>query len=568
MLSTIPQFSVFQGGEIVTVSGIGFVDSRFLKCKWFSKETPWDPPNGDAIYAGKHQNYLSDPSHPSHNVTYLNSFRVLCRQPPSINGKPTFIPAYIEVSLDGQLYSENAVTYAVYGRPAGLGTRTPQLSVLADVQSVVETITIYTTDEVGHELLHYDQNDLRRPFKRDITMNLRNLQVADNSNLATSIIMEGVSSRVMEFGVIDFPNITLLKPPTGSVQAEFSHIIRGFTLNKTTATFDSYIVAEWKTSVTILVLSGQAVSLNIRKQPSNVSNHATELPLTVQPELEFFDPAHNVVTKPNEATIGVVAEWRAFVWKDVSTNKSEISSCQRPGLCECVPSDLKKFNYSYSPSDAEVCWSAMKSSGLEPVFVDKHGAVVFRNVKLVGFHGIIYKLRFRVTVPAAMGKTVQPVESHFIHVGSCSPASTTYAVEFSEQCKPCPPNALCNGTIHIKGAPNHWRATNLTTTFYPCAPANSPCLSDTVCNVTACDNPCAEGHKGVECSVCKEGYGNSGGKCILCPKSEEVCRLFFLLVFPLFFFEDDKKKTTTTTTDESPYHSGHTRCLHRSRSSR
>ncbi|KAJ9459811.1 hypothetical protein DIPPA_28586 [Diplonema papillatum] len=526
VITASPSFNVFQGETVVTLEGIGFVDSNYLSCKWFSAATPSDPPDGDAIYARKDQNHILNPASSRHSVTYVNSFKILCKQPPSTNNQPTSIPAYVEVSLDGQLYSESQVEYAIYGRPAGLQAREAIVSVRADLESDVEAMTIVTVDEAGHELLRYDQDDARNPYEREVFMRIANLRVDDNSNNASTITMEGDSRRSMTSGLVQFSNITLLRPPTGTVDAVFTHIIRGQTFNATTALWDSYIVSEWSVTVTITVVSGTAVTLSIAKQPSNESNHATDLPLTVQPELEFLDSAENVVTNPETSTIGVVAEWQAYLWRPLSSNKTENSdsTCPngRPGLCTCKPEYLRALNYSWVPSDAEVCYNAVSSSGAQPSFMDKYGKVIFSDVKLVGFHGILYKLKFRVTIPAELGDTIRPVESHYIHVGRCSPQSTTYALEFSEVCKACPNDAICSGTIHIQGKTNFWRATNLTTTFYECSGSN--CNASVTCNVSTCPNACAEGYRGVQCSVCEKGYGRSGDTCMPCPKAEAVCQ--------------------------------------------
>ena len=520
IVSTVPQFNVFQGNTIVTANGIGFVDSKHLKCKWFSEATPLDPPFGDAIYAAKDQNHLDNPQHPSHNVTYINSFQILCRQPPSVGQQPTLLPAYLEVSLDGQMYSESLVQYAIYGKPAALKTRKAVVTVLAGLVTVVELLTLVTVDSSGHELLVFDQDLLMTPEVRDVSVRMVNLQKAPDSNNATQVAALNLDPQRMELGVITFANITLVKPPTGTVEAEFTHTLRGHYFNATTATFDSYVIEVWSARVTIIINSGDAVALNINREPSNVSNHATDLPLSTQPILEFLDAGDNVVTKPTVTSIGVVAEWQSFVWKQP---KDRNAACRTGGLCPCAATDLKALNYSFIPGDAEECFSTVRSSSPTPNFMDKFGKVTFRGVKLIGFHGVVYNLQFRVTIPTDLGTRINPVISRDIHVGRCSPAASTYALEFAETCSPCPKDAVCNGTTIITGVQNVWRATNLSTTFYPCA-GHTPCNSDVKCNVTGCEFPCTEGHKGVQCSVCKVGFGKSGDKCVACPPSEEVCR--------------------------------------------
>eukprot|EP01065_Artemidia_motanka_P005365 TRINITY_DN1259_c15_g1_i1.p1 TRINITY_DN1259_c15_g1~~TRINITY_DN1259_c15_g1_i1.p1 ORF type:complete len:6161 (+),score=1442.86 TRINITY_DN1259_c15_g1_i1:2253-18485(+) len=525
-----PYFDVHQGGKVVTVTGIGFVDSPYLRCKWFSRDRSFDPPDGDAIYAGKNAALVAVKDHPSHNLTYLNSFTILCRQPPSYLNRPSLIPSYLEVSLDGQQsgFSESKIEYAIHGRPASLAAESPVLQVPAEEFTLVPPMPIVVLDSSGHKLMQNDQSDQRYAYRRGVQMTVTRLQPDDTSNGATNLTLQGQTRQTMLLGRVVFGNITLHKPPTGAIRLNFSHEIRQFAWNSSSWAFETSVLATWTTHVDITVVPGEVVALFIARQPSASTSHSAELPLGRQPEVQFTDPAGNIITSPT-STIGVEPRWMPFIWNDTAPVNAS-APCPGPGMCPCTIAGLRSLNYSWAPTNQEVCYNAEKSSGVSPVFMDKNGKVTYQSLTLIGFHGVIYKIRFSVRFPASLAAKVAPVDSNWISVGSCVPTDSTYALEFSDLCLPCPTNAICDGTTQIRPQANHWRATNLSTTFYSCA-AHSPCIANATCNTTGCDGVCDTGHTGPQCSVCLPKYGKAGTQCISCPPKAQIDAYIAALVF-------------------------------------
>eukprot|EP01065_Artemidia_motanka_P051804 TRINITY_DN9192_c0_g1_i2.p1 TRINITY_DN9192_c0_g1~~TRINITY_DN9192_c0_g1_i2.p1 ORF type:complete len:2619 (+),score=657.97 TRINITY_DN9192_c0_g1_i2:875-7858(+) len=622
-----PVFGTYKGGRLVTLIGTGFVNTPFLRCKWYSRDRvgsppqhpgqwtdPNDPPYGDAVYASRDQAHLNDPSHPSHNLTYVNSFRVVCRQPPSYLSKATLAPAFVELSLDGQLFSTSKVEYAIYGRPAGLVTSPEEVVLFSEllpnpssaaepiVGAVLRSVFVRTVDSSNHELFSADVDDNDKPFQRKVEFSLAAVepdatsnQAADRGRERAPVELTGVVQQLTTGGQVEFGNLTLIRPPTGIVTGRFVHTTRRFTWNASSWTFASEVLDTWTVELVLRVVPGEEVALTVERQPSNVSNHGTRTALTVQPVLGFLDVADNIVTQPRAALIGVKAEFVAFVWTDpkrfsqgpggglppttptanqTGTNNATcesppgwghplgtaasledgqtghgsgypadpmlwfatdpqapnprvpVEAMQRPGLCVCSASTSsmyrsKAYNYSHFPQDSERCLNTRDS--VEPIgFVAKFGSVTYRDIRLIGYFGMLYKLKFSVDEPQALKERIRPVWSHWIHNGECQPRTQRFGRVFSDVCVLCPSTAVCNGSTILQPKENHWRATNLTERMYPCGPANA-CKAAT-CNTTGCSEPCVDGTQGPLCAACTSGYGKDeswrGLFCRECPNDE------------------------------------------------
>jgi hypothetical protein len=80
-------------------------------------------------------------------------------------------------------------------------------------------------------------------------------------------------------------------------------------------------------------------------------------------------------------------------------------------------------------------------------------------------------------------------------------------------CVACPDGALCPGPVTPLALEGYWRLPDDDTHFYPCEEGH--CEAQTVDDVGAEDN-CREGHRGVTCGVCVEGYTKMGNLCSPC----------------------------------------------------
>lgn len=95
----------------------------------------------------------------------------------------------------------------------------------------------------------------------------------------------------------------------------------------------------------------------------------------------------------------------------------------------------------------------------------------------------------------------------------------TYAVysddESTFSCAPCPDGALCTGhggePLALEG---YWHEPNVTDAFYQCLP--ELCLEETQEMVAAGADNCREGHTGVLCGVCLDGFVYQGETCEPC----------------------------------------------------
>ena len=126
-----------------------------------------------------------------------------------------------------------------------------------------------------------------------------------------------------------------------------------------------------------------------------------------------------------------------------------------------------------------------------------------------GFYGFQYQLEYSV-VGAAIASLRSSV---VVEKGPCQSAGE-YAVAYSTRCEQCPPHAICNGDMVFKLEESYWRASNITPFIYDCGPpfGASMCRA----NTSMGSNPCKEGHIGVRCTACDNGYGYSLDQCVIC----------------------------------------------------
>ena len=144
-MAVVPGRGYMHSTQAVTVTGFGFENTPYLRCK-FTEDRP-----GGA-------EYVTD------NVTWESSSMVLCQQPwargvPRVTGGMR-VGSKIEVSLDGQMYSVTSGStsaFVITGEPAGLVVDASPPLPAARVTFVmdagnVHVIRVYVRDAQGNRL--------------------------------------------------------------------------------------------------------------------------------------------------------------------------------------------------------------------------------------------------------------------------------------------------------------------------------------------------------------------------------------------------------------------------------
>ena len=138
-------------------------------------------------------------------------------------------------------------------------------------------------------------------------------------------------------------------------------------------------------------------------------------------------------------------------------------------------------------------------------------------------HGVQYQLDMTVLVfgktlyspPACDAVPLSYVSS--TKMFSLSPCDTgLVALNFTQRCVACPPDASCNNThIFAAAGSNVWRPSFDVLPFYSCLEGSRGCFAAE--ELLRIGNECAAGYAGPLCGICIDGYGRTGtGDCTPC----------------------------------------------------
>eukprot|EP01064_Diplonema_japonicum_P033410 TRINITY_DN656_c0_g2_i1.p1 TRINITY_DN656_c0_g2~~TRINITY_DN656_c0_g2_i1.p1 ORF type:complete len:2097 (+),score=317.64 TRINITY_DN656_c0_g2_i1:49-6339(+) len=223
---------------------------------------------------------------------------------------------------------------------------------------------------------------------------------------------------------------------------------------RTMLIFDEHI-SGWTTSLDVIITAGVAAKLVFTTQPSAVTEW-NGLPLLTQPVVQLHDDLGNSIFSAEQAykvTCGVLAD-RDHAAATSTTFINEIG----------IGGDKTTFD----------------------------------NVGFTGNFGTTYRL-------VCQSPGLQTVVSDDITARPCP--DYQYQPQNESNCKDCPTEALCDGSMVLEGKTGYWRSENATE-FTAC-PERSGCVGGVTSN-------CSEGYKGPLCAVCKSGYAQAFSGCVEC----------------------------------------------------
>lgn len=125
--------------------------------------------------------------------------------------------------------------------------------------------------------------------------------------------------------------------------------------------------------------------------------------------------------------------------------------------------------------------------------------------------------------------------------GVCNPCpETTFSLDPSDPCLPCPSQAICLGTNQMVPRAGYWRPDPTLNLFFECTNKEA-CLGSPDPNILSLTGECASGYGGNICSVCDEDRSSGAGAvCNLCPGFASnltlmtFLGLFLIIAFSLF----------------------------------
>eukprot|EP01012_Entosiphon_sulcatum_P050439 TRINITY_DN6927_c0_g1_i5.p1 TRINITY_DN6927_c0_g1~~TRINITY_DN6927_c0_g1_i5.p1 ORF type:complete len:2425 (+),score=246.00 TRINITY_DN6927_c0_g1_i5:6684-13958(+) len=425
-LEDIVAYGSRAGGRVVTIKGFGFTQSDYIACKF------WSRGYGDARYSRVSTG----------TVTFISAFELRCMQPsfasPTVAGV-----SYLDVSLDGQIFSLDGVSlsifpnvqrYDVVGDAAGInvhlaGSASELISLSLQSSSVanVSMLSVFVVDEQRHSLFEIDDE------KRTVSC-----QFSSNDT-----VLRGSLQVTSRNGLASFSDLHFILPKAGQYSLQFSSGI-------------------WSATITVTITPGDAVALKIVTEPSATSNQDGESAgsLEIQPELILIDVASNQVYSPPSGNIIVAANF---------------------------------FPLKYGP----------ETQTKQASFDATTARFIFKGLSLQGKHGLLYQIVFNVT-DASRG--IRGTVSRLIETKAClSTQYAKQGKEKCYQCPSA--GALCSGTTQLQSVAGYWRyksSTDQSYVFYKCDKSDL-CLHNDTCKEGAYGplcSVCRQGYSGKHCNRC------------------------------------------------------------------
>ena len=480
---TIPQKGYHTGKQrsgddiVVTVTGYGFQlnCAECIRCKFYDSSSPPE------VF------YVSG----SNDVTYISPYEIRCRQPGTVDGvtKPSVDPSFIDVTLDGSVFSGSPVPYTIVGQASYLITNSTKMDLRAAKVMRLPSIQVTVVDDNGHALDEADS--FNRLVKIEILKYTSRSDNREKDEILTPTGMTTLSSIpgscTTTDGVCLLSGVDVSEPVTGEINLSFETT----DIQKTYRSAAVLQSASWSTAVQLFVNEGIPTGIKIKVQPSPKIPADSLLP--VQPQVILADEMGNFIVS---YIGGLQTSAKSFY------SKSVLLVSHDGGLTktEAVP--------------PQVFFSTKSNNALQS------GLMKFSGMDIPARFGTTYYLNFTVRDQPLLGSVLsEPMERV-----SCS--IYEFALTNTTTCAPCPtPGARCNGSEIVLTLPGYWRASENSTKFYKCTDS-SVCLGG-----LAAAQVCAVGTTGTLCSVCQQGFGkNPSGGCTECG-SEGANLAFVILAF-------------------------------------
>eukprot|EP01062_Namystynia_karyoxenos_P056248 TRINITY_DN47218_c0_g1_i1.p1 TRINITY_DN47218_c0_g1~~TRINITY_DN47218_c0_g1_i1.p1 ORF type:complete len:2822 (+),score=450.08 TRINITY_DN47218_c0_g1_i1:71-8536(+) len=483
------------GAIMVNLTGFGFqVETNAdgsvrcetcLACKFYSETEP----DTAVVSAGPDM------------VTLVSPYHIRCVQPPTT--RASIDPSFVDVSLDGQVYSGKPVRFTIVGPPAGLWVQ-PTLTAVAHWVVNLSTISIHVVDDQGHQLNAYDRlvgggqrntsievdwyADEAVHGSTNLTLTSRaeaggGLRVATGTKTELLIPTAMVPSRD---GVASFDGVQVLNAVTGAIAFRFRtedvHTLRRH---------GQPLIFGWMASAILRVTVGEPHHLKIRTQPSPTTDFVNKL--AVQPVLVVVDEIENEIRDTN-ATFNVEC----------------VIVSDPPGMIQ--PRARTKFESALTQDDTH------------------KGLVLWKEVRVSGRFGAVYRLNFTCKQstksgccpngppcwPSVISRDIRPRDcagcrdptTFHEDTNMCNAeGGSEYQQLHTEKCFPCPKGGLCNGSSAVWTQPGWWRPAPDAIDFFECKKSKLACIGGApVYNASLlCDNMT----EGPLCEVCKPGFGKT-----------------------------------------------------------
>ena len=269
LIQTLPT-GPYNKGVVITVKGAGFFESQYSLCHI-------------TTFPGKELIYVSP-------GTYLTAVKMLCYQPPT--AKPYI--GVIEVAMDGQIYSENGVTYRGVGEAVkmeafALCSNNPSDPKCMNQIPVNQSSLIVPLPWFACIFRDEMNTFVGSVWARDV---LGYVQISSKQS-GLNISKDSVTAVMPSNGSVIFNQLVANMPSAGTYELEMIYYELG--VQKLEPVY-----------VTLEILGGEPTKAKLVTYPTKYANNRE--PFTVQPEISVMDEANNNILNENwkvKATISI-----------------------------------------------------------------------------------------------------------------------------------------------------------------------------------------------------------------------------------------------------------------------
>eukprot|EP00754_Rhynchopus_humris_P043462 Rhum_TRINITY_DN3268_c0_g1::Rhum_TRINITY_DN3268_c0_g1_i1::g.10203::m.10203 len=486
--------------ESLLVKGRGFVASPTLLCRITVKDG-----------AGTKTHVAP--------AEYVSSTAATCKVPGTLSPQQD---ARIAMSVDGQYFSNNTLTFSVVGPPAGL--RVVSTAVLANASAPADravfsgtprthlpSLTVMLEDAVGNPL----DEVARLPTwfaGEDVKASVLWYEAVEADSQRMLAANQTVRGRYRSFGSEDD---ALTRPLSRASLDATSAVFGELYIDDARAGEVSILfsAAAWLTpaSVSLVITAGHPHTLHFSVQPYPfVSRTDYYLVPTANPD--GGDASDTASASPSALTHASAPA--VIVLDALGSRLVALTAEQQAELrvtVRVVP---------VSPPDAAAAAGAAAATvGAEgKAFADGVQVAVEPTEYVEAFSGAVERgtvlntvlYAFEATAPSLGGKVL----STSFQLEHCPVGSYQDSIS---GCAVCPEQGTCDGSAVISTKPGYWRpsdepsSSDVPLAFHTCA-SDALCInSDKAAPVT-----CSEGSEGPICGSCKEGWASSMDVCVRC----------------------------------------------------
>lgn len=537
MQSAVPQ--------VVNITGTGFQNSTFSRCKFYSNNSlSRQPP-------------LLAP------VTLITPNLIQCIQPNA--SEPSYDTALLDVSIDGQLYTiDGPLVYEIVGEATGILNEPKTINVVAQEQTFF-SLTSCVVDERLHKLDSLDTENRTFYLLLNATYNsdcsLTSWRPKENCIPNFFLADGGSYPNATADGTSRFPTDPCYNATLNGV----SNPWRNWSMTTETENIDTPYPIGFPNTSRIMYQGVKAIALHVGPHKGNVSfnnlffyaprvSNVTLTVVLVSPRATWFATTTIIVSagEPFALAIHNIGDFQSYtvtgnqsancaptlrskVFITLNTPIAQIDLVIVDKMANTVAIPVNQYlvtAYTYYIQDYDLVRKDQNAALAAPT--QRDNKFIYSEIILSDLHGASHYVHFNATdrvLGRSFNTTTPPIRT--------SPSACTsdqYKVPLTQLCRACSAGEnsdglQCDGSELVTVLPGYWRANGSTTNAYKCPGGPLICLgSQGATNLTFC----RAGHEGPLCAACAPGHGKSGNDCVPCQDISASASIVGVVIFVVF----------------------------------